>query len=45
MEEDEPKRPFFLIVVDEDRGGFSVEGPMTDPGSPLPARDASSGVE
>jgi hypothetical protein len=23
-------RPFFLIVADEDRGVFSVEGPMTD---------------
>ena len=31
MDEDEPKRPFFLIVIDEDRGVFSVEGPMVDP--------------
>jgi hypothetical protein len=23
-------QPFFLIVIDEDRGVFSVEGPMTD---------------
>ena len=23
-------RPFFLIVVDEERGVFCVEGPMTD---------------
>ena len=30
MDEDEPKRPFFLVVIDEDRGVFSVEGPMTD---------------
>lgn len=26
----EPARPFFLIVIDEDRGVFSVEGPMID---------------
>jgi hypothetical protein len=24
------KRPFFLIVIDEDRDVFSIEGPMTD---------------
>jgi hypothetical protein len=30
MADDEPKRPIFLIVIDEDRGVFSVEGPMTD---------------
>jgi hypothetical protein len=30
MDEDEPKRPFFLMVIDEDRGVFSVEGPMVD---------------
>jgi hypothetical protein len=29
-DEDEPRRPFFLIVRDEDRGVFSVEGPMSD---------------
>ena len=26
----ETKRPFFLIVIDEDRDVFSIEGPMTD---------------
>ena len=26
----EPTPPFFLIVIDEDRGVFSVEGPMID---------------
>jgi hypothetical protein len=30
MSETAPPRPFFLIVADEDRGVFSVEGPMTD---------------
>jgi hypothetical protein len=30
MDEHEPTQPFFLIVIDEDRGVFSVEGPMTD---------------
>ena len=30
MHDDKPTRPFFLIVIDEDRGVFSVEGPMTD---------------
>jgi hypothetical protein len=30
MDEDEPRRPFFLIVIDEDRGVFSVEGPIAD---------------
>jgi hypothetical protein len=30
VSEPEPTRPFFLIVIDEDRGVFSVEGPMTD---------------
>jgi hypothetical protein len=30
VSEHEPTRPFFLIVIDEDRGVFSVEGPMTD---------------
>ena len=30
MDEDEPKRPFFLIVIDEDRGIFCIEGPMAD---------------
>jgi hypothetical protein len=30
MDDDEPKQPFFLIVFDEDRGVFSVEGPMID---------------
>jgi hypothetical protein len=30
MDEHELTQPFFLIVIDEDRGVFSVEGPMTD---------------
>ena len=30
MADDEHDRPFYLIVIDEDRGAFSVEGPMTD---------------
>ncbi len=30
MDADEPKRPFFLIVIDDDRGVFSVQGPLTD---------------
>ena len=30
MNEHETTRPFFLIVIDEDRGIFSVEGPMID---------------
>ena len=25
-----PPEPFFLIVIDRDRGVFCVEGPMTD---------------
>jgi hypothetical protein len=28
--EPDPTRPFYLIVTDNDRGVFSVEGPMTD---------------
>ncbi len=27
-----PIAPFFLIVADQDRGVFTVEGPMTDDG-------------
>ena len=30
MDEHEPTQPFFLIIIDADRGVFSVEGPMTD---------------
>ncbi len=31
MPRDEPDRqPFYLIVTDEDRGVFAVEGPMTE---------------
>jgi len=30
MSDARPTEPFFLIVVDHDRGFFSVEGPMTD---------------
>jgi hypothetical protein len=30
MSDIQPPRPFFLIVADEDRGVFCVEGPMTD---------------
>jgi hypothetical protein len=30
MLEHEPTQPLFLIVIDEDRGVFSVEGSMTD---------------
>jgi hypothetical protein len=30
MPRDEPDQPFYLIVVDHDRGVFAVEGPMTD---------------
>ncbi len=30
MDEGDQVRPFFLIVIDEDRGVFSVEGPMAD---------------
>ena len=25
-----PDRPFYLVVTDQDRGVFTVEGPMTD---------------
>jgi hypothetical protein len=25
-----PTEPFYLVIVDRDRGFFSVEGPMTD---------------
>ena len=28
--ERQPATPFFLIVADQDRGHFCVEGPMTD---------------
>jgi hypothetical protein len=37
----EPEHPLFLIVIDEDRDVFSIEGPMTDPGSPLHAKHAT----
>ena len=30
MPADEAPAPFFLIVIDHDRGVFAVEGPMTD---------------
>ena len=30
MSEPAPPRPLFLIVADEDRGVFCVEGPMSD---------------
>jgi hypothetical protein len=30
MSDDRSTAPFFLIVLDHDRGFFSVEGPMTD---------------
>ncbi len=30
MPEVDPILPFYLIVTDEDRGVFAVEGPMTD---------------
>lgn len=30
MPRDESSQPFFLIVADQDRGVFAVEGPMTD---------------
>jgi hypothetical protein len=30
MVEDSHKQPFFLIIIDEGRGVFSVEGPMID---------------
>lgn len=30
MNENQPAKPFFLIVIDEDRGVFSVAGPMID---------------
>ena len=30
MPDDEAPAPFFLIVIDHDRGVFAVEGPMTD---------------
>jgi hypothetical protein len=30
MPESDPTQPFYLIVTDNDRGVFSVEGPMTD---------------
>jgi hypothetical protein len=26
----DPTQPFYLIVIDHDRGVFAVEGPMTD---------------
>jgi hypothetical protein len=41
MDEDQSKRPFFLIVIDEDRGVFFVEGPMADD-RPWPARARSA---
>jgi hypothetical protein len=30
MSDARPTVPFFLILIDHDRGFFSVEGPMTD---------------
>jgi hypothetical protein len=30
MSDNPPPRQFFLIVADEDRGVFCVEGPLTD---------------
>jgi hypothetical protein len=30
MPELNPDQPFFLIIIDHDRGVFAVEGPMTD---------------
>lgn len=30
MSDARPPYPFFLIVIDHDRGFFSIEGPMTD---------------
>ena len=30
MPSDDPDQPFYLIVTDQDRGVFAVEGPMTD---------------
>ena len=30
MSEADPPVPFYLIVIDHDRGVFAVEGPMTD---------------
>ena len=30
MSDARPVQPFFLIIIDHDRGFFSVEGPMTD---------------
>ena len=37
--------PFFLIVIDEDRGAFLSKAPcpMTDPGSPRSVRHANKG--
>ena len=45
VNETKSTQPFFLIVIDDDRGVFSVEGPMiamTDPGSSPNARHARS---
>jgi hypothetical protein len=30
MPRDDPTQPFYLVVTDQDRGVFAVEGPMTD---------------
>jgi hypothetical protein len=30
MPDDDPISPFYLVVSDNDRGVFAVEGPMTD---------------
>ncbi len=30
MSDSRPVLPFFLVIIDHDRGFFSVEGPMTD---------------
>jgi hypothetical protein len=30
MSDAHPATPFYLVIIDHDRGFFSVEGPMTD---------------
>jgi hypothetical protein len=45
MVEDSHKQPFFLIIIDEGRGGFSVEGPMIDHGRLRFARRAADTIE
>lgn len=40
----QPIAPFYLIVIDHDRGVFAVEGPMTGRGTPPPAKPATISI-